>query len=208
MITVRLLAEAGYDAAMYGLSLSYKVATTGPDAMQEIATKLAPKDHGHNKFMEQIMTWWDIQAPRYWWQEADTYRLSSKSSESTMHTLVKEIQSIKQGEEQNYIDTNFESNSCTMTQFELIRRAIDSGLPIELIKSKVPEGFLQRRMWMLSYKELRHILLQRHTHRLPHWQVFCYEVMNQVVFPGLLGVPFDADSLRKYRKPEPKYPSV
>ncbi len=83
---ISILREAGYDEAILGLSLSYG---TDIDTAKETAKRLAPKDGGHNKFLESIYLWLDITAPRYWWQEADTYRLSTKQSESTMHTILR-----------------------------------------------------------------------------------------------------------------------
>jgi len=58
--------------------------------LKKYLKKLYNKDGGHNKFLEMIYVWLDVIAPRYWWQEADTYRISTKQSASTMHTLHKE----------------------------------------------------------------------------------------------------------------------
>ena len=54
------------------------------------------------------------------------------------------------------------------------------------IKKKLPEGFLQRRMWKMSYKTLRNIILQRHNHVLPHWPKFIEDVLKQVDHPEFL----------------------
>lgn len=84
--------EAGYTSAMFGLAKSYKISV---DVAKNVAMKLFKKDGGHNKFLEQIILWIDVRAPRYFWQEADTYRIgTSKQSESTMHTLIKEIKKL------------------------------------------------------------------------------------------------------------------
>ena len=85
---IEILGEAGYDAAIKGLSLS-KGCTI--ERAKEVAVNLAPKDGGHNKILESIYIWIDIVAPRYWWQEADTYRISTKQSGSTMHTIQKRL---------------------------------------------------------------------------------------------------------------------
>ena len=69
---VNKLNESGYAEAILGLSLSYG---TDVHRMRVRAESLAHMDKGHNKFLESIYTWWDITAPRYWWQEFDTYRV-------------------------------------------------------------------------------------------------------------------------------------
>jgi hypothetical protein len=87
-LKIKLLSEHGYNEAILGLSLSYN--TTTKKAM-ETAELLAKLDGGHNKFLESICVWLDITAPRYWWQQFDTYRIGvTKQSESTMHTLLRQ----------------------------------------------------------------------------------------------------------------------
>jgi len=186
------LEEAGYHAAMTGLALSYK---TSKENAEVVARKLASKDGGHNKFLESIYVWLSVRAPRYWWQEADTFRLSTKQSESTMHTLVKELQQIPcpctLSEATNkltaWVHANFEEPSVVHPdQSWLLYRMAHDGAPLWELKSAVPEGFLQERVWCLSYKTLRNIILQRRTHRLPHWQSFIKQVLEQASRPTLL----------------------
>lgn len=176
---VTKLEEAGYGSALKGLSLSHKQ----DKDMTLVAKKLAFMDGGHNKFLESIFIWLLVKAPRYWWQEADTYRISTKQSESTMHTLVKEVGS--------GIDIEaFENGSISDDQFKAIQSAYcDIEDPIErlvAIKRLLPEGFIQKRVWCMSYKTIRNIILQRRTHRLPHWREFIRQVLEQVEHPELL----------------------
>jgi len=78
----RVIKEAGYEEALLGLSLSFNADL---ERMPKRAEKLAPLDKGHNKCLESIAVWLDVRAPRYWWQEYDTYRVGvTKQSESTM----------------------------------------------------------------------------------------------------------------------------
>jgi len=84
---VKILDERGYDWALLGLSLSFE---QDPADMPRVAQKLAFRGDGHNKFLESIVLWLDITAPRYWWQQFDTYRAGvSKQSASTMHTMTR-----------------------------------------------------------------------------------------------------------------------
>lgn len=176
--------EAGYDEAVYGMALSYKDRSVPPaewwTAPQQIraeirAEKLAHKDGGHNKFLESIIVWLDVEAPRYWWSEADTYRLTTRQSESTMHTLGKRLAT----------EDDFEQGT-SIAQIVSLNDRIKCGYQIWRIKQALPEGYLQRRLWRVDYKTLRNIILQRRSHRLPHWQRFIEQVLRQVGHPELL----------------------
>lgn len=185
MITVNVTEEAGYKSAMQGLALSKKQPI---ENMPKLAVQLAPKDGGHNKFLESIYLWLDVRAPRYWWQEADTFRISTKQSESTMHTLVVELKRLAGGTREafkEFIAANFEPESVLPEQ---LRWMLDATLrdDIVTVKRRMPEGFLQRRLWVMNYKCLRNIILQRRTHRLPHWQEFIVLVLRQAEHPELL----------------------
>lgn len=52
-----------------------------------LMSTLIKRGDEHAKVVRGIMVWVEIDAPRYWWQEADTYRVGTDrlSSESTMH---------------------------------------------------------------------------------------------------------------------------
>ena len=183
MIKVVKKNESGYYEALIGIGLNKK---QGKD-MRGVAEKLAPMDGGHNKFLESIQVWLEVTAPRFWWQEADTYRLSTKQSESTMHTLLKEA---KQGIDKNVFDER--TNMCVINMFNdlvvntLTNEFISDSEQLTIIKANLPEGFLQKRMWCLSYKTLKNIVEKRANHRLPHWREFVKQVLEQVEHPELL----------------------
>jgi len=184
-LNVEKVSEAGYEAALRGLAHNKKQET---EKMTAIAEKLATLDGGHNKFLESMVLWLDVRAPRYWWQEADTFRLSSKQSESTMHTLTAELLAVNMDDPASvevFIAENFEPNSCSAKTLKWIYGAAQQKDTIE-IKKKLPEGFLQTRLWCMSYKTLRNIILQRRTHRLPHWKEFVRQTLEQIDHPELL----------------------
>lgn len=177
--------EAGYEAALHGLAHNKKQDVA---RMARVAQKLAALDGGHNKFLESICVWLDVRAPRYWWQEADTFRLSTKQSESTMHTLTEELLTIDITETRsvnNFIEENFEPDSCS---FDILRAIYGAAQKKDIIgvKKRLPEGFLQTRMWCMNYKTLRNIILQRRSHRLPHWKEFIRQTLDLVQHPELL----------------------
>lgn len=113
-----------------------------PDSRDiNLLSTLVKRGDEHAKVLRGVVVWCEINAPRYWWIEMDTYRVGAErlSSESTMHIEGK-------------------------------------GLPEEeLIKMKeeLPEGHMQKRVWMFSYQTLRRIYFQRKDHKLPQWRIFC-----------------------------------
>lgn len=184
------LAEAGYNQALYGLALNKKQKL---EDMSTVALKLASKDGGHNKFLEHIMTWWSVRAPRYWWQEADTFRLASKQSESTMHTLVRDL---NKGIDLKAFENPDLLSADQIADIEHTLAIKDETEKLIILKQVLPESFMQEREWILSYKTLRNIMLQRMAHRFPHWRIFVVEILRQVDHPELLPHP-DQDS-REY----------
>jgi hypothetical protein len=176
---VAILEEAGYDQAILGISLSHGSTI---ERAKEVALKLAFQDGGHNKFLESIFVWLDVTAPRYWWQEADTYRLSTKQSESTMHTIHK--RRLTQEDFEHDIPKSHLKHLNILCDEYCINKSTDN---LEKLKSQIPEGFLQRRIWVMNYKTLRNILIQRTKHRLSEWRiVFCPYIRNAIQHPELL----------------------
>ena len=178
---VEKIEEAGYRSAMIGLGLNKKKGEE--HAAKIIAPKLCDKDGGHNKFLEHMEVWIKVRAPRYWWQEADTYRLSSKQSESTMHTLIDELQAVEVTNEEavlEYFKENFESAVDDPEYHVQKLYKYSSEKDLVRLKANLPEGFLQTRVWKMSYKTLRNMFQQRKTHRLPHWPDFISQVISQL----------------------------
>lgn len=169
---VKILKEAGIEEALLGLSLSHNQPV---EKMREVADRLAHKDGGHNKFLESIVVWLDITAPRYWWQQEATYRAGiTRQSESTMHTIMR----------RPLTREGFEGDVALGT-LVLLNHYIKQG-EFDKVKCNLPEGFLQRRIVCTNYKTLRHIIRQRANHRLPEWQLFVSEIRKQVENPQWL----------------------
>lgn len=173
---VNIINEDGLDEAMLGLSLSYNKEIKNGDEMFAVAKKLASKDGGHNKFLESIVIWIDITAPRYWWQQFDTYRIGiTKQSDSTMHTIMKRPLT------QEDFETPIPEYLLMLLNAYIVQKNFDA------IKNILPEGFLQRRVVCTNYKVIRNIIKQRETHKLKEWQVFC-SMREQLNTPELLGL--------------------
>jgi hypothetical protein len=165
---VKILKEAGFEEALYGLGLSYGLTSDTEemeydiDRLYNVSMKLYNKEDGHNKFLESIQVWLLITAPRFLHSEIDTYRVGcSKQSESTMHTLLKKSFNQEMFEypiSETYLK-ELEGTRLTKNKVKL--------------KNDLPEGFLQKREWNLNYKVLRNICVQRKNHELPQWKYFC-----------------------------------
>ena len=132
----------------------------------------------HGKFQRSIIAWLDITVPRKIWSELDTYvvGVAPTSSTSTMYTLKKEIKDIDSiGRE--YFDD--ETDDFTIETFKMNLKHFEEKYgsiketPIGVLKSSLPDGWLQRRVKAFSYQSLRRLYLQRKKHRLPGWQNIC-----------------------------------
>ena len=169
MKTTILSGPCHVDDALFGIGLSYGLTSEMKcDAafrkspvykqLEQVSRKLAHMQGGHNKFLETITITLDITAPRYWWQEFDTYRAGvTKQSESTMHTIMS-----RELTDEVAIDANDEA--------EKKRCFMD-------MKSALPEGFLQRRIVCLNLKALQNMFIQRRAHRLPEWHRFFEDII-------------------------------
>jgi hypothetical protein len=166
-MVINLLAEHGYDEAMLGLSMSYNSRQLD---MPEVADSLCANNKtnsGELKFLESIAVWLDITAPRYWWNQFDTYRIGvTKQSESTMHTLMRD----KLTQDDFQIDIPQE----TLDRLNHLR----CEKLFEQLVNELPQGYLQRRIVCTNYQALRHIIEQRHNHKLIEWRLFCKSILE------------------------------
>lgn len=185
---VKILSEHGYEEALRGMAYSYYDNTGDPDEWwtNERYSKAIKRAHllvgkgaGHDKFLRQIMLWVDINAPRFWWSEFDTYKVGTVAqSTSTMHTL-------KKGVTEEHFE--YQMDEGLLWSFNHgIEACLKGAGGIAAAKSILPEGFLQRRIVTLNYAVLRAIIEQRHDHRLPQWQTFINFINSQCEHPELL----------------------
>lgn len=119
----------------------------------------------HAKASRLINVTAEIEAPLFFWNELVTYTVgvTCGCSESTMHTLKKE----------KITDDNFEY---PIGEFNLngLQYLIDNDHSIDIIKNKLPSGYLQTRDINFSYQTLARIYRQRKDHKLVNqWGTFC-----------------------------------
>lgn len=180
---VSLLAMAGLDEALLGLGLSYGL-TSGVESagtegfarlrsrLETVAARLAGRGNGEDKWMRQVMCWWSITAPRYWWIEMDQYRVGVVTqSESTMHTL--ESTPITAGSFAWPRPPAEAIDACERLRRDILQareRRDYANISWHRLVAALPQSYLQRRVVSLSLAAMANICRQRRGHRLREWQ--------------------------------------
>ena len=137
--------------------------------LMRVAKSLASAPHGHgdDKFLRQIPVSFDLIAPRYWWQEFDTYHFVVKNSQSTMHRI-KSFDVVDMMEDE--VDTEILKRFIQIRQ-EYIDNPTEANF--RRVKANLPEGFLLGAGITTNYAQLKTMYYQRKTHRLSEWREFC-----------------------------------
>ena len=202
---VKVISEYGLNEALLGLGLSYGKTSemslldieTDKDGVKtklmETAKKLAPRELAHNKFLRCIIVNLDIDAPRYWWQEFDTYKVGTTAqSESTMHTITKRG-FVRDDFEPMYQDTKLTAmlqwlNSARTEYLECVadEKLHKADMVWKDIIMALPHNYLQRRIVTLNYQVLRTMLKQRKNHKLGEWALFREAIKRGVKYPEFL----------------------
>jgi len=132
----------------------------------ELCCKLIKGGSVHRKFLRQIMIWADLTLPRYIWQEVDTYKVSTvRNSCSTMHKLGGS--KITRDDFQDGVV----SVEVLVGLNELSQRYAETK-DYEIVKNMkklLPEGFLQKATYSMSYETGLSMIRWRKDHRLPEW---------------------------------------
>ena len=144
---------------------------------KDLSLRLQAAGPEHCKHLRMIYVWTDIIAPRYWWNEFDTYRLGvEKVSCSTMHKLMARPLEKDDFEHDclndEFLDNVIESLNGSMMAYNL---CTDQDHKKEIwrgIIQALPQSYLQKRTVCMSYAALRNIVKQREDHKLKEWQVF------------------------------------
>ena len=171
---IQIIEESGYENALRGIGMSYGKENIYMCELHKIALKLAPKNGGHNKFLESINVALRINAPLYFWKQFDTYTIGmTKQFDTTMHTIMKsELK--KEHFEGEYegvtIDTLLDL-SWQRTQY--CRTGADKSLHFNIMIKRLPSSFLQARRISTNYKVIGHIISQRRNHKIAEWTQFC-----------------------------------
>ena len=139
----------------------------------------------HCKFLRQIQVWMNITAPRFWWQEWDTYKIGTNAqSTSTMNTLL--------DDDKEFSLDNFslgDNPSSTVLFIDICDRlneikgfyknAADTderNYWREEAKRLLPESFNQMRSVNVNFEVLANMYRDRHNHKLTEWRYLCERI--------------------------------
>lgn len=151
--------------------------TVGPKDLKLAQGLLRLVDESHSKAFRGVLAWLEITAPRYFWQEMDTYTIGviPLSSESTMHRILKDeitVHDFEEGTPMATIQTFM--NIVKQVKIELSQNIINLIVAKAIVKKALPESYLQKRVRAFSYITLKRIKKQRRNHELAEWsKVFC-----------------------------------
>jgi len=193
MAKFETLKVTGFYEAMWGMRAPLKsynkfdtktnnitgTVTIGPNDYK-LAKSLWLGGTEHRKYLRQIWVWADIYAPRFWWSEYDTYRIgTAANSESTMHKILKEDFTEDEFEWPRFENSDWDIEAEFRNYLDLLKTVRDranmcSGQDKErmqqILKSMLPESFIQKRSVNLNYETLATMYRQRKNHRLPQWR--------------------------------------
>lgn len=156
---------------------------------KELSQRLTKSGSEHCKHLRFATVYMDIVAPRFFWQEFDTYKHVEKVSCSTMHTIHK--RELEQEDfEEPILEGTLEELNWIVRRLQFLRgENLTEEYKIELIylKNNLPEGFLQKRTVVTNFQQLLNIYHQRKNHRLPQWGFLCDEIKKLKYFQDLVG---------------------
>lgn len=171
----------GMDASLMGLGLNYfltssyerwkDVPAEEQERIKKVACKLATKGGSEGKWMRAVYYTWSVKAPRFWWAEMDTYKVGTVAqSESTMRVL-------SMGRSFQPSDFEGEIDGFVLAKLNILLDCLRNhpkGTHYLLeLKGRLPESFLQRRVWSCSLAVMQNVYRQRKAHRLPMWHTVC-----------------------------------
>jgi len=142
------------------------------NADAKLANSLIQAGSEHATFLRMIVCYANITAPRYWWTEADRYRIGKEQiSCSTMHTLMRRHLRPEDFSGEVFTETLDHLNNL-MDGYKLetdpeVKQAI-----WKTIIENLPQGYNQTRTVMMSYQALRAMCHQRKGHKLSEWHDF------------------------------------
>ena len=133
----------------------------------------------HGKFLRMINVTVDINAPLYWWKEADTYKVGTVANScSTMHKIhAKEFTLDDFSHEHLTTDRSkkllqdiiYELNSWRNLFLQNTKDKIFWWQMIQLL----PSSYNQKRTFQCNYQVLKSMYFARRYHKLDEWREFC-----------------------------------
>lgn len=142
-----------------------------------LMNKLVAAGNDHSKFMRYIIVTCDVNAPRYWWIEADTYKIATVSNScSTMHTIHKKEFTLDDFSHEHLDGMGLDNLKHTIDVLNAYRdRYLETKNKDDwyTLIQLLPQSYNQLRTWQANYAVLRNIYHARKNHKLTEWYTFC-----------------------------------
>jgi hypothetical protein len=168
-IHIELVEYAGYQSAMIGITIPTEAERTAQQRI-EIGQRLVKLSDSHSKFSRFLIVYLLISAPRYWWQQFDTYRVGiEKVSSSTM---------VKFRKKGTLLTKDDFVNDVSQDSIDSINKLLKDNANINEIKASLPEGFLQKRIVSMNMQAFNRIITDRLSHKLQEWEEFILGVFQ------------------------------
>ena len=162
--------------------------------------KLAAAGTDHRKFMRMINVTCDITAPRYWWTEFDTYKVSTvRNSCSTMHTIAEKEFTLDDFSWEHLFTRDFQTygiydnddqqtvylQASALEVLNTVIQALNAYRRAYLVSQKankalwwqmiqlLPQSYNQRATVQMNYEVLANMYHSRKNHKLDEWRKFC-----------------------------------
>lgn len=142
-----------------------------------LMSKLAKAGGDHGKFMRMIHVSCDVNAPLYWWKEADQYKIgTTTNSTSTMHKIHAKEFTLDDFSHEHLLPSGIENLWNTICTLNDSRKAFnetkDKAFWWNMIQL-LPSSYNQKRTLDLNYAVLRNMYHARKNHKLDEWRAFC-----------------------------------
>ena len=153
------------------------------DNDRTLMRNLANAGTEHSKYRRMIPVWVTINAPLYWWKEADTYTVGKvQNSCSTMHKIHAKEFTLDDFSHEHLV----EPEDCSIVSMELLRMIIGNlnYWRTEYLATKdkdcwwqmiqlLPTSYNQKRNVFLNYEVLAKMYRERKNHKLDEWHTLC-----------------------------------
>lgn len=199
MIQIENVSIGGWEAAIRGMrnpmnswakSDSYATHIEDPKTLEtaqyqyfvgdndlRLMKNLANAGNDHGKFLRFITVTLDINAPLYWWKEADTYKVGTVANScSTMHKIHEKAFQLDDFSHEHLRSMGHSCLEDTVQTLNYYRTLYlenkDKDYWWQLIQL-LPSSYNQRRTVQLNYAVLRNMYHSRRNHKLDEWHTFC-----------------------------------
>lgn len=144
---------------------------------------LAESGSEHRKFLRYLPIIVTVNAPLYWWKEADTYGFMESNSCSTMHKITSKPITLSDFSIDDF-EGEFEGGNLDLSDCFINVVSDCESYRTKFLETKdkrywkaliqlLPTAYNQRRTLFLTYETARNIYRQRKNHKLDEWHTFC-----------------------------------